>query len=134
MPTLDVSDVLISPEFADVVTVYRRAENVNIYGEAVPSMQPIPNVWAVITSRDPNDLEREDASETQRRSYSIITRFQLQGPTPGKLPDYVKFQGSYHVITNVEPYNRYGGGLVEAVMTSVDYIDPVLEAEGQTQV
>lgn len=126
MPSLDVTDVLLSPEFQDFVTVIRRTQVVNDYGEVSTTDRAFENIGVVVTTVAPNDLQRGDAEQNQPRSFTIISGFRLQGPTVTTQPDLVIWLGDKYIIDHVEPYTRYGRGLVEAQMSSIDHSDQSL--------
>lgn len=126
MPTLDVSDVLMSPEFCDYVTVTRRAQTVNSFGEVGVTPTVYPNIPVVITTVPPEELRRGEDEQNEPRSFTIISMFRLQGPTVNNQPDIVTYLGDNYIIDWVEPYTRYGAGMIEARMSSIDHSDTLL--------
>jgi hypothetical protein len=123
MARLDMSDVLGVPEFRDTVTVIRRSQGVNEYGEVTPEEVTYPGIPAVLVSCPPNELERHESMEFEPRSFTIFCKFRLQAPTGCNLPDLVFYLGDRYVVRRLEPYSRYGRGYVEAVITSQDFVD-----------
>lgn len=124
MPTLDVSAALLCPEFTDFVTVRRRLEEVNEYGEVAISEQPIYGVPVVVTATESNELVRSDGSQYQARTHTVVSIFAFRGPSPKGQPDIVDFMGTTFLVDKVEPYSRYASGFVQARMTSTPHIDP----------
>ncbi len=128
-PFLDVSDVLLDPDFADTVTVLRRAQTVDIHGRAVITESSIPNVLGVVTLLDPNKLVRTPEYTQAPRTISFVTKARLYGPAevPGSggsvyQPDYIQWEGNTFLVTSVLPYTRYGAGFVEATAEQNDYV------------
>lgn len=130
MPTLNVARVLFSPEFCDYVTVTRRFQTVNGHGEVGVTTQTFANIPVVITSAPPNELERPEDEQYQPRTFTIITTFRLTGASTTTQPDIVSYLGGMYIVNQVEPYTRYGSGVVQCRMTSVDTTDVLLEDYG----
>lgn len=124
MPTLNVSSVLLDTRFADFVTVFRREQVVNDFGEVSTIETPVYGVPITITATESNVLEREDASQYQSRTHTVISVYPFRGVAPNVQPDLVEFQGARFIIDKVEPYSRYGAGFVQARMTSILTVDP----------
>jgi hypothetical protein len=120
-PFLDVSEVLVDPDFADTFDVTRSPEVVNSFGEStVPVPQVIPGKIGVVTMASPNDLDRLPEGDNSSRTISIVTKFRLQGPSPGFKPDVVTWRGDNYVVKLVEPYVQYGAGFIQALAGSID--------------
>jgi hypothetical protein len=125
MPTLDVSEVLDSPEFQDMVTVSRANDTVDENGMAsVGTPQIFNNVPAVVTFAGPNDIEIVPEATSMAKYIVIVTRFRLRGPASSGQPDKVTYQGSQFKVINLDPYCNYGSGFVEAIAQSIEYVDP----------
>lgn len=120
---LDVSEVLLDPTLVDSFTVRRRAETVNEFGESTMSIVVIPNVIGVITSYFDNSLNRLDDREFMKRELSVVTRFRLQGPSPGFQPDTILWNGNEFLVKKVEPYTSFGFGFIQAIVGSMDAQD-----------
>lgn len=133
MPFLDVSSVLLDPQFADTYSVTRREQTVGNDGLVATSNTTVNNIVGVFTMASPNDLERLDDHQRMGRVMSLITQYRLRGPslTGSKQwqPDIITFLGDTFVVSTVEPYTRYGAGFVQAIITSIDAIDPAPGAE-----
>lgn len=120
-PTLDVSDVLLDPLFADRFDYLRQPEVVNAYGEStVPAPVTYRNQSGVVTFASPNDLDRLPEGDRSARTISIITKVRLQGPSQGVKADVVTWAGDRYVVKLCEPYVRYGQGFVQALAGSID--------------
>lgn len=123
MPGLDVSEALTDPFFMDTFTVNRCAETISSKGRSVITRTPILDVGGVVCVAHGNDLERLPESQRMGRNLSIVTKFPLIGPAPGKQPDEIIWRGGTYLIKSLDPYPQYGAGFVQAIAGSTDVID-----------
>lgn len=118
MPLLDVSDVLLDPDFLDQLTVQRNLQSVNSFGVAVNTpltAQPIP-FWGVVTSDRGKRLDRGMDSERISQSIWVITKFRLSdGSGTGQTADIVTWNARQYVVTHIDDYSRYGQGFIQAI-------------------
>ena len=117
MPDLDVSEILLDPDLADLVTVRRRTEVVNSFGETSTTNETFPSVIAVVTAQGAGELIRRDDGQSQPRKVSVVTMFRLRAAAPGFQPDEIDVDGSTFTVTEVLPYCRFGAGFVEVIAT-----------------
>lgn len=117
MPSLDLSDVILDPDFADLVTVRRVAESVNGYGEAVATPTTFTNVAMVIVNQSPAEIIRKEDGTTTPRKASIVTTFRLVAQSPGYQGDQIDVDGATLTVTEVLPFSRFGAGFCEAIGT-----------------
>jgi hypothetical protein len=125
---IDVTDVLLDPEVAgQLITVVRRQEQVNGFGQGVLVAETVPNVVASVTPVGDNSLTREVTFGTQNQAIRVITQYRLRGATTESAtgrtfqPDLVLWHGDYYVVSTLNDFTQYGAGLVEAECVSVDY-------------
>ena len=123
MPYLDVSSILLDPDFADRFTVIRRIETVGQTGRSSTSNQTFPNIVGVITAADPTDLERREDFQSTPRLISIVTKFKLQGEVKGRQPDLVSWIGDNFLVKKIDIYTRFGTGFIQAICESIDRVD-----------
>lgn len=126
MPLLDMSDALLSPEIASFVTVLRRTENVNNFGEASNVVQHIPRVVAVVTNPGPNDLKRLPEYSAGDSVISVVTRYPLRGasqvnPVDNYQPDVILWRGAQYLVQDLKDYTAYGAGFVEALCVETNF-------------
>lgn len=117
MPDLDVTEILTDPDLADMVTVRRRAEVINSFGETSVTTEVFADVIAVITTQSAGELIRRDDGQSQPRKISVVTMFRLRAASPGYQPDEIDVDGSTFTVTEVLPYTRFGEGFVEVIAT-----------------
>lgn len=125
-PWLDVSDVLLSPEFNDTeLWCTRRAETVNGFGEGSVS-SVVTKFSGVVTTPGPNELVRGSDETHFNDTITVITKFRLRSASSeagqNYQPDIVLYDGDYYLVDKVDDYNRYGAGFIEAQCTLTDYI------------
>lgn len=117
MPLLDVSDVLLDPDFLDLtLTVTRNAQTVGNDGIAVitPSTTPF---YGVVTSLSGSVLHRVAEGEHISDTITIHSPFKLIDGQSGYDADIVNWQGLQWTVTNVNDYSTYGRGFVAATCT-----------------
>jgi len=114
MPFLDVSEILVDPDFWEAnLFCLRQSQVVGANGLAVNTQVSIP-FGGVITEVTGADLERGPTGELIRGSILICTRFYLIDGKTGLTADIVQRQQRSYTVTNVQDYSRYGRGFVEA--------------------
>lgn len=123
---IDVSDILVDPDLATLFDVIRRKSVVRLNGRSEISYDAKPNVAGVVCAASNNQLVRLDDNQRMGRHLSIVTRFRLQGPAKGYMPDLVKWNGDVFVVMYLDPYPQYGVGFVQAIVGSQDSIDEQL--------
>ncbi|WP_293797222.1 head-tail adaptor [uncultured Pantoea sp.] len=114
MPTLDVSDVLLSPEFLDTNLWYRRnVQSVDADGIAsnVATRQQFGGVVTVDRSLE---ARRMEAGQVIAGAILVITQTRLISGKTELDADVVEYAGADYRVTFVDPYTRYGAGFVQA--------------------
>lgn len=131
MPFLDVSSVLLDPDFADRFTVIRRVESVSDYGRRVLSLTNLPAV-GVVTMASPDDLKRVPEGQTFDRTLSIVSKFPFFGASVGYQPDLVLWYGDLYIVVALDPYPQFGAGFSQVIVGSIDLQDLPIPKPGQT--
>ena len=128
MPEIDVTDVLLDSEIAgEAFIVERRTETVGQNGQSTVAIAQIQAYGAIQPEGD-NDLIRTEDYDVQSKSVVVITNFRLRGVSQdaqGKeyKPDIVIWKGNSFIVKTVEDFSQYGGGMIEALCTSEDFVD-----------
>lgn len=120
---LDVSDVLLDPTFTNTFTVNRRVEVIDSNGRPSVTTTVYPNVIGVICAASNNDLMRLPEDDQMGRNMSVVTKFHVQGPSPGVKADTIVWHGDTYIVKYVDVYTQYGAGFVEIIMGSMDSVD-----------
>lgn len=125
MPLIDVTDVLLDPDFADVFSVIRRAEVVDpATGRSVITPTTYHDIVGVVTAAAPGDLDRRDDGQMMARKISIVTQYRLRGPGNGFQPDQIVLGEVTFTVTEILPYTRFGGGFIQATAESMSAATP----------
>ena len=127
MALLDVSSILLDPDFVDSFNVRRRNQTIDAHGRAAINETIFSKVFGVVTAISPSDLDRKDNYEAMSRSISIVCQFHLRGETTDYQPDIVVWKGSNYLVKHVDPYPQFGMGFFQVECTSIDKTDPAFE-------
>jgi hypothetical protein len=127
MPLLDVSEVLLDPDFVDMSLVcHRQVQTVDEDNFPTNTSQDIPFAGVVTIDRS-LEAKRMAAGQNINGAILIVTQFRL---TQGQAPDadstrldadIVTYNGRDYRVTFVDPYTSYGAGLVQAHCELVDF-------------
>lgn len=129
MPLLNVSPLLLDPDFADTFDVKRRTETIGSNGRSTVSEQTFSGIIGVVTANSPSDLDRQEGYQSMTRSISVVSKFRLRGETTNQQPDIVLWRGSNYVVKHVDLYPQFGEGFVQAECSSMDRTDPAIEPD-----
>lgn len=127
MALLDVSSILLDPDFTELVTVRRRLQNIDTYGRPAVIETDYPNIVAVVTAGSPNDLKREDDYASFMRSITVVLQFRVRGQTEGYLPDIIVWRGNNFIVDSFDPYPQFGNGFYQVSAQSMDRNDNAME-------
>lgn len=114
MPTLDVSDVLLSPEFLDTSLVCSRSvQSTDADGFTTNSTSQLPFAGVVTVDKSLENA-RMEAGQVVRGAILVITRFILTEGTGTNDADVVTYRGRDYRVSFVDYYTEYGSGFVQA--------------------
>lgn len=112
MAQLDVSDILLDPDFMDVGLVCKRSvQTIGDNGRATTSDTSTPFA-GVVTSDKGDILERLAGAERKKGSITIHTIFRLTAGEGDTTADVVTWQGKQYTVSNVNDYKHFGRGFV----------------------
>jgi hypothetical protein len=115
MPLLDVSEVLLDPDFADALVCTRQDQMVGNDGIAVNATADTPFV-GIVTAASGNNLVRTPDGAYTKGDICIITPYVLRTSATGDgVADILTWNGIRYTVTQVNDYSRYGSGFVWAV-------------------
>jgi hypothetical protein len=132
MPDIDVSDLLLDPDFVGVpsqrpgfdgITVRRRQEIVNNHGRAEYAVTTFNEVVASVISIADQAIVRGPDQMHLPQLIEVHTKFALQGPSPGYGPDFIVWNGTTFQVNKVQNHSHYGAGFIQADCSSVDFED-----------
>ncbi|EIA6527236.1 head-tail adaptor [Citrobacter portucalensis] len=114
MPFLDVTDVLLDPDFCDYALVCtRNTQTVDADGFATNVSQDIPFNGVVTVDRS-LEAKRMAAGQSIGGAILVVTQFRLTQGKSGLDADVVLYNGRHYRVTFVDPYTSYGAGFVQA--------------------
>jgi galactose-6-phosphate isomerase len=117
MPSLDVTDILTDPDFADTFNVTRSIQTISPGGMASNSSILIANVSGVVTANDDIDLLKMPDGELLSGSITIITKFRLTNGSGAIDADVVTWHGRTYQVKTIGDWSGWGAGFIEAICT-----------------
>ncbi|MCA7959503.1 hypothetical protein LGM14_18555 [Burkholderia multivorans] len=112
MAFLDVSDVLLDPDFMDTGLICNRmTQTVDDHGRAQNSVASTP-FSAVVTSDKGDILHRNADGSRIIGSITLHTMFRLLDGSVGQDADEVVWAGRTYTVVNVNDYSHFGRGFV----------------------
>ncbi|MFI7997882.1 head-tail adaptor [Serratia marcescens] len=114
MPLLDVTEVLLDPDFVDTTLVcHRQIQSQDDDNFTTNTQQDIPFSGVVTVDRS-LEARRMAAGQNINGAILIVTQFRLTQGQPGFDADVVTYRGREYRVTFVDPYTAYGAGFVQA--------------------
>ncbi|AUG99747.1 head-tail adaptor [Prodigiosinella confusarubida] len=121
MPFLDVSEVLLDPDFVDTTLVCHRNTQTtddDNFPVNTPADHPFSGVVTVDRSLE---TKRMAAGQNINGAILIVTQFRLTQGQTGLDADIVTYRGRGYRVTFVDPYTAYGAGFVQAHCELMDF-------------
>lgn len=122
MPFLDVSSVLLDPDFADSFIVERRIEDIDDHGRSQQTISTFRTI-GVVTVGSPNDLNRPEEYENFTRSITVVTKERLRGAVNDYQPDVILWRASRFVVKAIDLYPQFGAGFYQIEAESMEMMD-----------
>lgn len=130
MPTLDVTDVLLDPDFCETLTVIRRQEGPLVKGRpSITETTISPAPVGVVLAQSDAPIQRGPDQQNLPRLIQVHTPFRLRGPSKDPVsgaiyqPDIIVWGGDRFVVNKVQDFSRFGRGFIQADCSSQDLID-----------
>ena len=114
MPTLDVTDVLLSPEVLDTTLVVKRSEQTVDNDGFAQNTDTQTQFAGVVTVDRSLESKRMQAGQVINGAILIVTTYRLTSGNTGVDADIVTYRGRDYRVTFVDPYTAYGAGFVQA--------------------
>jgi galactose-6-phosphate isomerase len=112
-PFLDVSGILLDPDFCDTtLCVMRNQQTVSDGGIADDTSTRTP-ISGVVTTPD-SDLVRLPEGGRAPQTIAVHTKFELTAMGGTTNADIVVWNGRQYTVVAVEDYSTYGAGFVTA--------------------
>lgn len=120
MPTLDVSEILDDPEFADTATVYRNAVAVDPVTGRTTVTTTSTAILCVVTSDKGRNLQRNPQAALSEGSIIVHSTFTFTEGGNGVDADELDWNGRKWTVVVVDDYSRYGAGFTCAMCRLLD--------------
>lgn len=112
MALLDVTEVLLDPDFMDTGLVCVRTTEV-VGDNGRPVLNPTSTPFSGVITSDKGDiLERLAGAERKKGSITIHTIFALTSGEGDTTADVVTWRGKEYIVSNVNDYGHFGRGFV----------------------
>lgn len=109
MPLLDVSSIILDPDFCERFTVRRRTQEIDDYGRGNLLVEDTQAV-GVITAGPSASMQRTAEYGATSRAITVHCKFRLRDTSDGLLPDLILWLGTYYIVDRVQDYSRFGAG------------------------
>lgn len=112
MAFLDVTDVLLDPDFMDTGLVCNRmTQTVDTRGRGQNA--PTATTFSAVVTSDKGDILHRNADGSRIiGSITLHTMFRLMDGSPGQDADEVIWSGRTYTVVNVNDYSHFGRGFV----------------------
>jgi len=115
MALIDVSPLIVDPDFCNTFTLVRRAATINSFGEMVLTETP-STVIGVVQNISPEVLKRMPDDAQLWDGITVWYRGQLQAQAPGGYCDVVVWNGYRYLVKFVnEQFMNFASGWTEAL-------------------
>lgn len=114
MANLDVSDLILDPDFSDSVIVQRN--RVSVTGQGVGVSEPTSvQIIATVVPAGSLDLNRLADMELLKGKIRVFTQFPLSAGDTTTTADIIFWQNREYTIISVDEYTNFGVGFVDAM-------------------
>lgn len=113
MPDLDVSDILLDPDFCEQISVIRNVQIVDAHGRAQQTPTTI-QIYAVVTQGSMLPMERAQELTLAREVITVHSQTRLLASATGRQADIVVWKGSNFVVKKQSDWSQYGNGFTAA--------------------
>lgn len=114
MALIDVSDILLDPDFIDNLTLVRRTTSVNSMGENVIAESSLATVGSVQPAST-KQIQRLPEALRLADIRSFFIKAEIKADGSGQYPDIILFQGKRFQVQSVAPWLNYGAGWNEGI-------------------
>lgn len=109
MANIDVSDLMVDPDFVNKFEIVRRLAAINDFGEAVFTESSFPIIGSV-QAGDGATLKRLPEGAQLEDTKTIYSKTQLRANVPGGYSDIVIWKCKRYQVLTVMPWENWGAG------------------------
>lgn len=114
MAQIDVSDLLLDPDFVDPIQVIRRSTTVNQYGENILVETPI-NTFGSVQPANFKEIQRLAESLRTHDVRSFYLKLEIVQDASTAYPDILVFNGKRYQVQTAAPWLNFGAGWNQGV-------------------
>lgn len=114
MPTLDVSDIFLDPDFVDSSLVVSRSQQVTDDDGFTTSQRVKAGFSGIVTVDRSLEYQMMQAGHVISGAIFIATMTRLTSGQTERDADIVTYQNRDYWVRGVDPYTAYGAGFVQA--------------------
>lgn len=113
MALLDVSDIVLDPDFADTLQCIRSTQVIGTNGRA--SNTPVTTSFTgVVTQNEGDLLDRIETGQKIKGSITVHSKYPLIEGAPNVTADIVVWKGRQYTVTRLDDYSHFGRGFTAA--------------------
>lgn len=117
MADIDVSELLLDPDFVDSFSVVRTSFTVNSDGISQRTEQVLPDIIGAVQPASGRTLMTLAEASRVEGVYEVYTKYALRGPLEGQEADRIIWKGKRMIVTRSNDFTNYGDGYTYAVCT-----------------
>lgn len=112
MANIDVSELLLDPDFIDPIVIIRRTPTINSYGENILSEQGFPTFGSVQPASGKTIQRLPEALRVANVS-SFWVKGVIVSDGASKYPDILSFKGQRFAVQTIMDWTNWGEGWTE---------------------
>lgn len=109
MALVDVSELMLDPDFVDAIILTHRTATVNSRGENI-LVETTSNTIGSVQPANNKELQRLPDALRMRDVRSFYVKAPILTDGSSQYPDLISFGGNRFEILNTEPWLNYGSG------------------------
>lgn len=110
MANIDVSELMLDPDFVDAFSIVRRSTTVNQYGENVLADTSTIQTFGSIQPTPARELQRLPESLRMRDVRTFWCKVEFYPDSSGNYPDILLYGTTRYQIISIEPWMNFGQG------------------------
>lgn len=109
MARIDVSDILLDPDFTSSFIIVNRVPTINSYGENTIVETEINTIGSVQAAGKETAKRLPDGVQLSN-FITLFTKTEIIADASGKYVDQIKWKGRTYNVFQVLPWDNFGGG------------------------
>lgn len=113
MALIDVTELMVDPDFVNSFSIIRRVDTINSKGENILNETTVNNIIGSIQGAGKDTIRRLPEDVQVSRVKTVYTKTLLQTDAAGKYADLIVIDSYRYAVINVTPWNNFGAGWYE---------------------